>query len=294
MRKIYAGIVSFNPDVKRLKQNIEAIAPQVDCVVVFENGSDRQRDITETIKGVVFLQAGKNLGMAGALNRLLNWGKQNGYEWMISLDQDSVCSNDYVEKMFPFLNVAGKAGIVGPVIIDRLIGIVGHNPKNFWAEVRTCITYGSFNNIEAWTEVGGYDELMFIDSVDFEYCYRLRKNGYKVIQVRDVHLQHELGNSQKRRFLLWKVEVNGHTAFRKYYIARNNVYYPLKHRLWLHFARGNLRNIRLLVLTVLYENEKGEKYRAIRKGWIDGIRNRNTKRSGNNDESIVSFTYNEL
>ena len=293
MSKIYAGVVSFNPDVKRLKQNIEAIASQVDCVVVFENGSDQQRDIIKTIKGVLFLQAGKNLGMAGALNRLLNWGKQNGYEWMISLDQDSVCPNDYVEKMFPFLSAAEKAGIVGPVIIDRHIGIVGHNPKNSWAEVRTCITSGSFNNVEAWTEVGGYDESMFIDSVDFEYCYRLRKNGYKVIQVRDVHLQHELGNSQKRRFLLWKVEVNGHTVFRKYYIARNNVYYPLKHRLWLHFIRGNLRNIRLLVLTVLYEDEKGEKCRAIRKGWIDGIRI-NTKRSGNNDESIISFTYNEL
>lgn len=79
MRKIYAGIVSFNPDVKRLKQNIEAITPQVDDVVVFENGSDRQREITETIKGVRFIHAATNLGMAAALNRLLSWGKQQGY-----------------------------------------------------------------------------------------------------------------------------------------------------------------------------------------------------------------------
>ena len=93
---------------------------------------------------------------------------------------------------------------------------------------------------------------MFIDSVDFEYCYRMRKCGYGVIQVRDVQLLHELGKSQKRRLLFWKIDVTGHSAFRKYYIARNNVYYPLKHRMWLRVLRGNIRNIGMMGVTVLY------------------------------------------
>ena len=195
---------------------------------------------------------------------------------MISLDQDSVCPEHFVSNMMPYLAVTDSIGIVAPVIVDRNIGVVGHNPKNGWSEVRTCITSGSYNNIDAWRKVGGYDESMFIDSVDFEYCYRLRKNGYKVIQVSRVQLSHELGESQKRRFLHWQIDVNGHNAFRKYYIARNNVYYPLKHHLWLHFIRGNLRNIWMLIVTSVYEDEKTEKRKEICRGWKDGFRGSRT------------------
>ena len=273
MKKIYAGIVSFNPNLERLKQNIDAILPQVDQVLVFENGSkDQERIIRYFEDKVIFLCSESNIGIAAALNRLIEWGEKKDYLWMISLDHDSICGEGFVERMEPYLRVTDRIGIAAPIIVDRNIGIIGHNPRNKWAEVRTCITSGSFNNIAAWRIIGGYDETLFIDSVDFEYCFRLRKNGYKIIQVSDVQLLHELGKSTKRRFLFWKVDVQGHSAFRKYYIARNNVYYPLKHHLFLHFARGNLRNIWLLIIVSLYEEDKKEKIKSIRRGWKDGIR----------------------
>ena len=36
---IIAGIVLYNPDICRLKENISAIRPQVDKIVLIENGS---------------------------------------------------------------------------------------------------------------------------------------------------------------------------------------------------------------------------------------------------------------
>ena len=272
MDRIYAGIVSFNPDIERLKQNINAISAQVEQIVVFDNGSEDQEKVANTFPNVPFIKSNCNIGIAGALNKLIQWGVEKDYEWMISLDQDSICPENFVGNMTPYLSVEEYIGIAAPVIVDRNIGFVGHNPERSWSEVRTCITSGSFNSISAWRDIGGYDESMFIDSVDFEYCYRLRKNGYKVIQVSSVQLSHELGESQKRRFLFWSVDVNGHSAFRKYYIARNNVYYPMKHHLWLHFLRGNLRNLWLLVLVTLYENDKKEKRTAVRRGWRDGVK----------------------
>ena len=270
MDRIFAGIVSYNPDIVRLKENIDSISTQVEQVVVFENGSEKQDEIIDTFPTAIFIRSDSNIGIAGALNRLIKWGEDREYDWMISLDQDSVCPAEYVKEMQGYLHIEDGIGIAAPVIVDKNIGVVGHNPDKKWAEVRTCITSGSFNNIQAWKDIDGYDESMFIDSVDFEYCYRLRKNGYKVIQIGTVHLSHELGESQKRRFLFWNIEVNGHSSFRKYYIARNNVYYPLKHRLWLHFIRGNLRNIWLLCTVTLYEDNRKEKRKAIRKGWRAG------------------------
>lgn len=270
---IYAGIVSYNPDLKRLGDNIASISKQT-RVVVFDNGSDNFNDIktmVEKYESVILLNSKNNLGIAAALNRLMQWGYDRNYKWMLSLDQDSVCDKNYVVRMMPYLDIESKLGIIAPVIVDRNVGVVGHNPVESYMHVNTCITSGAISRISAWKEIGKYDESMFIDSVDFEFCYRMRKYGYGVIQVRDVKLLHELGESKKKRFFLWKIDVTGHSSFRKYYIARNNVYYPLKHHLWLHFVRGNLRNVVLICIVILYENNKGKKISSILRGWRDAF-----------------------
>ena len=270
---ICAGIVSYNPDLRRLKKNIDAIFSQVDEVVVYDNGSINQKELVKIFQNkITILLSNKNEGIATALNRLMEYCAKKNILWMLSLDQDSICPYDYVKKMIPYLTIIDNLGIVAPVIIDRNIGLIGHKPKEEFAEVNTCITSGAFQNVSVWKKVGKYDESMFIDSVDFEFCYRVRKAGFKVIQVRDVQLLHELGESKKRRFLFWKITDTGHSAFRKYYIARNNIYYPLKHRLWLHFIRGNFRNIRLVFIVLLYENDKKNKIGSIIKGWKNGLK----------------------
>lgn len=275
--KIYAGIVSYNPDIQRISENIFAIHKQVPEVIIFDNGSNNINHLKKLVNNfdnVHLLESSKNIGIAAALNSLMSWGLEHNYLWMLSLDQDSVCSNEFVEKMKPYLSVESNLGIVAPVIVDRNVGIVGHNPTSNYAHVKTCITSGCFSNIEAWRVIDGYDESMFIDSVDFDFCYRIRKKGYGVIQVKNVQLLHELGNSKMRKFIFWSIDVASHSAFRKYYIAKNNVYYPYKNHLWFHFIRGNLRNIWLIMIVLLYESDKNNKIHAIIKGWKDAYKRR--------------------
>lgn len=267
---IFAGIVSYNPDIDRLSDNLSAISPQLNEIVIFDNGSEFQSVIRKRIQNyhnVKLISSDKNIGIAAALNRLMEYGEKKNYIWMLTLDQDSVCNCNYITSIQSYLYIKPNIGIVAPVIIDRNIGVIGHNPVKEYACVNTCITSGAVINIKIWKKVGKYDESMFIDSVDFEFCYRVRKNGYKVIQIRDAQLLHEIGQSEHRKFLFWKVTVSGHSAFRKYYIARNNVYYPLKHRLFIHFIRGNWRNLYLLLIITLYENDKQQKIVSVLKGW---------------------------
>ena len=40
MKKFAAGIVSYNPDISRLKENIETIRKQVKIVLIIDNASD--------------------------------------------------------------------------------------------------------------------------------------------------------------------------------------------------------------------------------------------------------------
>lgn len=277
MSGIYAGIVTYNPELERLKDNISAIQNQVSYVAIFDNGSNNIEDVkalASTFTNLEVLVSKENIGIAAALNRLMQWGNEKKYDWMLSLDQDSVCSKDFVFKMEQYLTVEQNLGVVAPVIVDRNIGVVGHNPKTEYEHVNTCITSGAFSRISAWKKIGEYDESMFIDSVDFEYCYRMRKCGYGVIQVRNVHLLHEIGKSERKKVLFWTIDVKNHSAFRKYYMARNNVYYPLKHHLWLHFIRGNLRNLKMGAVVLLYESDKKKKLNSILSGWKAGLINK--------------------
>lgn len=271
---VYAGIVTYNPDIEILKKNISAISQQLNCVVLVDNASSNIAEIKKMVAdvGAEVICNGRNEGIAKALNQLMEYGKSHGFSRMLSLDQDSVCPLDYCRKMFIAIEKIPNAGIVAPTIIDKTVGVVGHNPIHKYQAVRTCITSGAFVKMNVWEEVGKYDEAMFIDSVDFEFCYRVRKRGYQVIQVKDVELSHKLGECEMRRFFFWKVRVNHHSAFRKYYIAHNNIYYPLKHRLWLHLVRANWRNLWMLLQIYLYEDDKRNKALRLLNGWKDGYR----------------------
>lgn len=142
-QRLYAGIVSYNPDIERLRENICAINNQVSEVIVFDNGSDNFEAVEEIIlefKNVRLIKSDKNIGIAAALNRMMQWGFDLSYKWMLSLDQDSVCSDDYVKKMLPYLTIQPNLGIVAPVIVDRNIGIIGHNPTSEYCYTRDCVT----------------------------------------------------------------------------------------------------------------------------------------------------------
>ena len=39
------GITTFNPDLKRLEANFNAILPQVGSVLVWDNGSDNYKEV---------------------------------------------------------------------------------------------------------------------------------------------------------------------------------------------------------------------------------------------------------
>lgn len=270
---IYAGIVTFNPDEKKLHSNVKAIISQVKTVIIYDNGSKNIKSIEKIAKEnkLILLKGFKNYGIAYALNKLMEYGYKRQYKWMISLDQDSICPNNYAIVISDLIKKISKAGIIAPIIKDRNIGIIGHNPIGEYKDVNTCITSGACTNLLAWKSVNGFDEKMFIDSVDFDFCYRVKKAGFRVVQTSQLTLEHSLGDSKVISTLFGNKKVSMHSSFRYYYIAQNEIYYPKKNRLFFRFLRGNFRNIIHILNVVLYESQKSSKIKSILKGWYRGF-----------------------
>jgi rhamnosyltransferase len=272
---ITAGIVSYNPDITLLEENIKSIINQVDHIFVVDNGSnniDKVHALIRIYSDVSITENTSNYGIAKALNQVFDASQKYGAEWVITLDQDSNCPDGFVKGLCTCNDNSRKIGIIAPTIIDRNVGMVGHDPVNDIQEVRTCITSGALTNVNAWADIDGFDEKMFIDSVDFDFCYRLRKAGYKVLQTSKVHLIHSIGDAKEHRFLFWKFNDLEHSAFRDYYIAQNNIYYPKKNKLPLHLIRGNFRNLSNIFVVLLYESDKSAKVKAICRGWVNGYK----------------------
>ncbi|MGT2979230.1 glycosyltransferase family 2 protein [Streptococcus alactolyticus] len=277
---ISAGIVLFNPDIKRLKENIDAVIIQCTHLYLVDNGSGN----VDEVKGLLnqynqskisILWNRENQGIAKALNQLTSAAQKEGFDWILTLDQDSVVPSNIVGEFEKYINNS-SVGILCPIICDRNkdeeIKI-----NEDCTEIDECITSGSLLNIKAWSEIGGFDERMFIDGVDFDICYRLRQRGYKIYCIHSVVLLHELGHIEYHRFLFWKVLVKNHSVFRKYYIARNIIYVAKKRKSVLLAIKGILQEVKLLGIVLLYETDKKSKSISIIKGIRDGAM-LNTKR----------------
>lgn len=278
MNLICAGVVLYNPDIDRLRKNLESIINQVSIVLLQDNGSSNIKEIEELIKpwqNVKLINNPVNKGIAWALNNLCRCALEDQYEWILTLDQDSICPENMI---FDFSKYLKNADMLCPKIVDKNYGLIdGGNAKI--EPVKECITSGCLLKLASWEKIHGFDETMFIDGVDFEFCYRMNQAGMKIYRVNDIVLNHEIGNITVRHFLGFKVIVKNHSAFRKYYIARNTIYFARKNKQTM--IKANLQVIKQVLIVILYEKRKLKKISKILKGIKDGYQMKIDKHSLN-------------
>jgi rhamnosyltransferase len=290
---IFAGIVTYEPELDRLADNISGIAGQVDAVLVYDNGSSNADRIVELVSAyptVTLLRATSNSGVAGALNRLGEAAIESGAHFLVTLDQDSVSPPGMVAVLSDEMEAG--VGIVTPYIVDRnklteeeYLQLDLPRVERYTQPARKgAITSGCLVNLTAWSQVGGFDERFFIDYVDYDFNQRVMEAGYQILRANRTHLVHEVGKAVKtwlrvpRRDISgrWELEVFyafGHSPLRCYYKARNRVLFTRKHGRRLGVTNEGVWQIpQQVVLTVLFEKEKLAKLRAFLSGAVDGVR----------------------
>ena len=145
-----------------------------------------------------------------------------------------------------------------------------------WSFTVGAITSGSLIKAEIFEAAGFYDETLFIDYVDTDFCLRVQKGGYKILSVSSAFLEHELGQRQARHFFGLQISFRIHTAWRYYYIFRNRLL--LYRRYWAIAPGWLLHDLRWLILEVgrifLLEDGRKPKIRALMHGIKDGLRNK--------------------
>lgn len=273
--RIIAGIVLFNPEIKRLRENLDAIHGQVDKVLLVDNASENVEEVEMFLKeyaNAYLIKNEKNEGIAYALNQILRFAQKEKAEWFITLDQDSVCKQDLVTVYRKYTKIENVAMMTCQIRDRNFTERKRTGEQKEYNFVTYCITSGSFVNTRLCKECGGWDERLFIDNVDGDICINFKIHGYRVLCINYEGLLHEVGQGRNVHFLWVKGCVYNHPPFRHYFIARNHIYvarkYPGEYRL-IDEIKRELRSISQILL---FEKEKKAKMAARMKGVKDGLR----------------------
>lgn len=266
-----AGIVLYNPDIKRLKENIDSIVSQVDEVLLVDNASLNINEVkcNYNSEKITIIENDHNKGIAFALNQICQYAFDNKYEWVLTLDQDSVASTNIIST-YELYTSSLRVALISCNIVDRNFRIKENNDLTV-KNVSSAITSGSYVNTKIWKEVNGFDEKMFIDFVDIDYCTTLIEHGYNILRVGSTSVLHELGRSRKLPFLKNQILYN-HSAFRYYFLIRNRLYYARKHKNSVSVLRNFIAVIWRSFLIIVFEGNKIKNTRAIYRGMRDGFK----------------------
>jgi rhamnosyltransferase len=227
LEKICAVIVCYFPE-DSLLENVQQISKQVDQIILIDNGSPANfKPLFKQIEaqGHRIIYSPTNLGIAAALNIGFFHAQKMGFSWVATFDQDSTPVNNLTEIMRQTLRKHPHPHLVALVscsILDRTSGrYLRQNLSVHWGEIVTAITSGNLVRISAFETVKGYDESLFIDYVDHDFCFKLLRHGYRVIEASEAILAHSCGSPKIHRLWNFVYFASHHSEIRRYYNTRN-------------------------------------------------------------------------
>jgi rhamnosyltransferase len=299
MSRVFAVIVTYQPDAGMLARLVAALAPQVSGGIVVNN-ADQLPLSAEHLQSANFAvrHMASNTGVATALNAGFQWAQMQiempvpkpmhpqDVDFVITFDQDSEPAADMVSRLvlaYQNLVASGqKVGAVGPQQVDRRTGrrapflapiarqrrrVVPESDQPI--EVDHLITSGCLVPIHVWRAAGPFLDELFIDYVDIEWSLRLRHQGWHLFGIGGATLTHAIGDKVAQ---WWGWQFPWHSPLRHYFIFRNGTYLqklPHVSLGWKLFDALQLAK-KLVIFTLVGRPRAahlGAMLRGVRDGW---------------------------
>ncbi|MEO8821663.1 MAG: glycosyltransferase [Ginsengibacter sp.] len=277
--KIAGIVILYYPD-ENVIENISSYLNSLDTIYIVDNSETPSKLIVDKLKSfsnVIYLHDAENKGIAIRLNQISNLAINDGFEWLLTMDQDSSFKSGTLNKYFNCIDAFKEQENVSMFGINHVIKEDESTICNP-VKVHHLITSGSILNLRLVNLIGGFDEKLFIDEVDFEYCLRSVARGFDIIQFLNIFLNHNLGQtSQHRSFKTTKLTSrNLHSHIRMYYMTRNFLYVQSKYSK-IFPEEINIRKRILLNRiknNILYNKERFKVIKNTIKGFGDFRKNR--------------------
>ena len=225
--KVAVIIVLYNPDTNDI-DNVRRIA-QYNVGFVVDNSLIPFMD-GETIGNMSYICNKANIGIAKAQNIALREILKGDYEYVVFLDQDTRVAVDYpLQIAMEFSRIDnGRLAVLGPQVVNAVTGgqyaSAIHKyeiSENGFSLRKHIISSGSCMSINALKDVGLMWGELFIDYVDFEWCWRAASKGYQCGVTSHLQISHHVG---QRELSIGKYKVIISAQQRYFYQYRNFIW----------------------------------------------------------------------
>jgi rhamnosyltransferase len=306
MERIIAYITAYQ-DLEAIKKCINCLQAQtypIEKILIIDNSPEKLESLYKEQENIIVQHHPSNIGISGGLTIALQWSIDNQYDFLWTFDQDSEPSSDTLEKLLFWYQKLDSAknsiGMIAPLSIDiqsqqELEGAIwgkynfvpasvyknrdlrGFYQKEFY-ECDIVITSGSLVNLKVARNVELPDRGLFIDSVDWDYCMKFRKENYRIIVTTQAIMYHNFGNYVKDHLIgNNQIPIYSYSALRYFYTCRNHTFIEsrlaIKDKKLAYSIIFRVKSlIKKIIKIILYENEeKSLKIWACIKGTFDGF-----------------------
>lgn len=233
--KIAAVVILYHP-VKDAILNIKSYYDYVNKIFVFDNTETNSviRDDLKKLSKIEFRQNFNNEGIAKRLNEGCRTAINEKFDWILTMDQDSSFTQNSISNYFNCFDEyknKEKVAMFGTKF-SRSNQQFSNDCKS--KKTEKLITSGSLLNLSLFATIGEFDEQLFIDAVDYDYCFRAKMVGFSIVQFCNIYIFHTVGKevyrSSIKTLFLVKKKKEIHSHLRCYYMYRNMLYLNEKYK----------------------------------------------------------------
>lgn len=288
--------VTYRPDLALLKEQIVSMLDQCRILVVDNSDDGAVIKAVGTLcreLGVDVLQMERNLGIGAAQNRGVAYLKEQmpDIKFVLFLDQDSVPDAGFVNTLkseFMTAGIHSRVAVIGPALFDPRAGAYHSfhkleglryrkiNPQDSGSQPLRCTTVnssGSLVSLQVFEEIGAFDESLFIDHVETEWCFRATSKGFALFVTNKTQLKHLMGDDVLAVSVFgWKKFMPYRSPLRHQYLFRNSVillgrdYVPVAWKLYCV-----LKLLMSLMVFALFSKEKSKQLKSMTAGVRAGL-----------------------
>ncbi|MCM1343406.1 MAG: glycosyltransferase [Muribaculaceae bacterium] len=270
---IAAVVPLFHPVLSDVSNIIRYARFFDECIVVDDSGNNsvlfEQCTKSENSR-ITYLYNINEQGLSKTVNKGVEEAINRSASWIMIINQDSSIHTNIVAIFKEYIlhnNTADIAELAPQYNYDRH----PRKSKNGYKSITYADMTGSVINVNVWRKVGGYDTRFFIDGLDTEWCLRVRRKGYKIVQCSQAVMEHHPGETRELRIF-------GHAIFKYGWHVPVRYYYQFKAAFILHDEYHDIKTdlfalYKFLKVIFLFDN-KAEYIKMIRQAKNDFLNNK--------------------
>ena len=266
---IVALIALYKPQKSEMA-NIEKYIDDLDyCFLLDDSGESHGeacKELLDKFSGKVEYYCNpENIGLVASVNNGFKMAEKYGADWALVMNPDGTFQNNAIKIFRRYIKETDtkEVGIIAPRFnIDRRPREAGHG----YAEIKYADMTGCLYSIPILHKLGYYDQNTYFYGLDTEYCLRVLRNKYKIIECSEAVLNHRPAET-------YHVKVLGKTIFRCGKDNPQRYYYQFRSAYYINSLYHDFHNLAFHVYkwlkAVLFFDNKKEYFKMIKMGIFD-------------------------